>query len=163
MFINDCNPDAYPQDHAKKERKKKQQNATSNERLGVLVFHIHGMPANKIDRQNSVKVGISCDSEGKSEPISDSDGNARSRSPSKPTLRRHDDDKSNKSQRNLEDLMDRLQIDSDKIEQGHNEWLKKFPDTAAEFFDQLRSWFSTLLARKQAQLANKEEVNGMYR
>mmetsp|Transcript_5685 Transcript_5685/g.8838 ORF Transcript_5685/g.8838 Transcript_5685/m.8838 type:complete len:313 (+) Transcript_5685:311-1249(+) len=148
--------DAYPQEKQKKRSGVKEDgNSTSNK--GVLVFHIEGYPENPIE-ESVGKIGIDVASPPTSPRVTPM--NVK-----KPTLRNLKNSNSQKSQLKLESLLSKLDLSAEKVDCSHNVWTKSIPDTTAEFFEQIGSWFFALLERKEAQLSDAEGGNqaNMYR
>ncbi|GBG27946.1 Hypothetical Protein FCC1311_041692 [Hondaea fermentalgiana] len=157
--------DAYPQQNDQKGRSGgSSRSLTGNgesEKLGVLVVNLEGRP-NAMDTEKLAKVGSEIE-------LTASPGNsdaARTANPPSPTLRNHRDmEKGRMARKKLQTLLDDLDLSAEKLEEGHNVWIKELPETAGEFFEQASSWFSAVLERNQKQLAEQLENNGasMYR
>ena len=168
--------DMYPQD--KDNKVATSSDATSRDKRGVLVFNIQG----EVDiplKSGKAKVGVDAldpseepqpakavkaakVAKGKkaktAAPVSEDDGSKDEAG--KHPLRKHHSAVSKKYQKELEQLLDRLDLDEARLDASHCEWIKKFPKTADKFFDQLSSWFDALLQRKQAQLERDGEASG---
>ncbi|CAK8992665.1 Hypothetical protein SCF082_LOCUS3177 [Durusdinium trenchii] len=134
---------------------------TKTEKLGVLVFTMAGLPdpveaeEQEVKESSMAKIGIdTAPAEEVAKPPTPPTGvDAKA---SLPTLRNHRNPKSNRAQMDLEALLVKLNISADKLEQGHNEWIKHIPLTSHELFEQINGWFSALLERKQTQFADEQ-------
>lgn len=156
--------DAYPQKSEKSARVGSSRSLTGNgesERLGVLVINVEGRP-NEACKEKIGKVGSQSDL---STPMEE-ESSGPVQPPPSPTLRNHRDmEKSRQDRKKLQTLLEDLDISAEKLEAGHNVWIKELPETAGEFFDQASNWFEALLDRKQKQLAELQDQGGasMYR
>jgi hypothetical protein len=112
--------------------------ASARDKLGVLVLQLTGQP--------SVPVGEACSGAHKAPPA-----------PRVPSTVKQE-------QRDLDALLTRLELTDEDLAASHNEWSKELPNSAAEFFEQVKRYFNTLLARRQALLDQEAAKQlAMYR
>eukprot|EP01061_Rhynchopus_euleeides_P047398 TRINITY_DN9483_c0_g1_i1.p1 TRINITY_DN9483_c0_g1~~TRINITY_DN9483_c0_g1_i1.p1 ORF type:complete len:365 (+),score=184.58 TRINITY_DN9483_c0_g1_i1:69-1097(+) len=165
--------DMYPQEKQEKDAKGAS-GATSREKRGVLVFNIKGTadaplnsekakvgvdalspseePSPKPKGKKNAKKGASSHHTATSDEEEHVDANA------KPPMRKHCSAVSKKQQKELEQLLERLELDEDRLASGHCEWIKRVPPTSDSLFEQISTWFDALLQRKQAQLERDGEA-----
>jgi len=143
--------DAFPQNLQAEDR-------SLLEKTGVITFRIEGRPDQKklpkkedgspeasivvVDPEKEKSKGKDKDKDGKKEKIR--------------RKRKAAFDES------LQDLMRELGIEPEELSKGHVVSDKKFPATANEFFEQLGSWFQTVVQSKSMAIGQSGTKPGMY-
>jgi len=62
----------------------------------------------------------------------------------------------------MDELLKQLKLAFSDLENGHVVSDKEFPETATDFFDQISSWFSSVVQTKQQQIDQQAGKPHMY-